>query len=88
MHDLLPGARQYGRAIVGSTHWGNHLVQRAVEDLSGDPDLGPSPSQAGLLHGVSRLWNGYVCSCSNGFLVYLQHTFPMRFQLSLIRFYS
>lgn len=59
MHDLLPGARQYGRAIVGSTHWGNHLVQRAVEDLSGDPDLGPSPSQAGLLHGVSRLWNGW-----------------------------
>mgnify|MGYP005738675739 CR=1 FL=1 len=23
----------------------------------------------------------------NGFLVYLQHTFPMRFQLSLSRFY-
>lgn len=55
--DLLIGARRYGRALVGSTHWGDHLVGRAIEDLI-DSDHQPNMVED-VLQSMSRLWNGW-----------------------------
>lgn len=76
MNVVSPSVRQYGRVIVGSTHWGDHLVARALEDISADPELGLSPSHSrNVLRGLSRLWNGWFganmrdyvsASCADG----------------------
>lgn len=40
----LSSVRRYGRAIVGSSHWGDHLVARSLEDLHPEaPEEDPAP---------------------------------------------
>lgn len=56
--DTLADIRRYGRIMVGSTHWGDHLVIRALEDLMDDDGHQPEAGDD-VLQAMSRLWNGW-----------------------------